>query len=289
MRAKIRGTEIYFDVDGAGLVPEGDKMVERPVLFLLHGGPGGDHASFKSSSAALRDVAQLVYVDHRGCGRSSPGNPEDYTLDNNIDDLDALREHLGLDRISVLGSSYGGMVALGYALRYPQRLANLVLVCTAPSFRFLEDARRHVEERGTPDQIRVCRRLWDGAFESLDQLREFYELMGPMYSTNFKPEDFETGWKRGRRSFVPLNRGFGPEGFLRTFDFTDWLHEIRCPTLVIGAAHDWICAPRHSQIIADRIPRSHLKIFANSGHMLASDEKEAYLQAVRGFLTYAGL
>ena len=285
MRARIRGTEIYFDIDGSGLVPEGDKMVEHPALFLLHGGPGGDHAGFKSSSAALRDVAQLVYVDHRGCGRSSTGDPADYTLDNNIADLDALREHLGLERISVLGSSYGGMVALGYALRYPERLANLVLVCTAPSFRFMEDARRHVAEHGTPDQVRVCEWLWNASFESLEQLREFYEVMGPMYSTTFKPADFEIGWKRGRRSIVALNRGFSD--FMRTFDYTDRLHEIRCPTLVLAAAHDWICAPRHSQIIAERIPRSHLKLFANSGHSLPSDENAAYLQAVRGFLTYA--
>jgi proline iminopeptidase len=285
MRAKIRGTEIFFDVDGAGFVPDGDRMVERPVLFLLHGGPGGDHAGFKTSSAALRDVAQLVYVDHRGCGRSSPGDAADYTLDNNVADLDALREYLGFKRISVLGSSYGGMVAQGYALRYPERLANLVLVCTAPSYRFIEDARNHVARHGTADQIRVCRRLWDGNFENLDQLREFYELMGPMYSTNFKPDDFEAGWKRGLRSFVALNRGFGD--FLRTFDFTDRLPEIGCPTLILAAAHDWICAPRHSKIMAERIPRAHLKIFANSGHMLASDENAAYLQAVRGFLTYA--
>jgi proline iminopeptidase len=285
MFAKIRGTEIYFDVDGAGLVPGGNEMVERPALFLLHGGPGGDHAGFKSSSAALRDVAQLVYVDHRGCGRSLPGDPADYTLDNNIDDLDALREHLGLERISVLGSSYGGMVALGYALRYPQRLANLVLVCTAASYRFMDDARQHVEQYGTADQVRVCRRLWDASFESQEQLREFFEVMGPMYSTTFNPADFETSWQRGRRSFVPLNRGFGD--FLRTFDFTDRLHEIPCPTLVLAAAHDWICAPHHSQIIAERIPRAHLKVFAHSGHMLPGDENAAYLQAVRGFLTYA--
>jgi proline iminopeptidase len=230
-------------------------------------------------------VAQLVYVDHRGCGRSSPGDPAEYTLDNNVADLDALRQHLGLSRISVLGSSYGGMVALGYALRYPEHLANLVLVCTAPSYRFMEDARRYVAENGTPDQIRVCQRLWDGSFESLDQLREFYEIMGPMYSTTYKPEEFEASWKRGLRSYVALNRGFGD--FLRTFDFTDRLHEIGCPTLVLAAAHDWICAPRHSQIIAERIPRAHLKVFANSGHMLSSDENAAYLQAVRGFLTYA--
>ncbi len=285
MRAKIRGTEIYFDVDGAGLVAEGDRMVERPVLFLLHGGPGGDHAGFKSSSAPLRDVAQLVYVDHRGSGRSRAGDPADYTLDNNIDDLDALREHLGLARISILGSSYGGMVAQGYALRYPERLANLILVCTAPSFRFIEDARQYVEEHGSAEQIQICQRLWHGDFETLEQLREFYELMGPFYSTTYKPEDFETSWNRSLRSFVALNRGFGD--FLRHFDFSDRLHEIRSPTLVLGAAHDWICAPKYSQFIAERIPRAHLKIFANSGHLLASDENAAYLQAVRGFLTYA--
>jgi proline iminopeptidase len=285
MRARIRGTEIYFDIDGPGLVPDGDKMVQRPVLFLLHGGPGGDHAGFKSSSAALRDAAQLVYVDHRGCGRSSPGDPADYTLDNNIDDLDALREHLGHSRISILGSSYGGMVALGYALKYADRVANLVLVCTAPSYRFMADARRHVEEHGTPEQKQVCQRLWDGNFETLEQLREFYELMGPMYSTSFQPEQFEMSWKRSIRSFAALNRGFGD--FLRSFDYTDRLHEIRCPTLVLGAAHDWICAPKYSQMIAERIPRAHFKLFANSGHMLANDENAAYLQAVRGFLTYA--
>ena len=284
MRAKIRGTEIFFDVDGAGFVPDGDKMAERPVLFLLHGGPGGDHAGFKTSSSALRDAAQLVYVDHRGSGRSAEGDPAEYTLENNVDDLEALREHLGLERISLLGSSYGGMVAQGYALRYPEHLASLILVCTAPSFRFIEDARRHVSEHGSAEQVRVCQRLWEGNFESLGQLREFYEVMGPMYSMTHKPEEFEAGWKRGIRSFVSLNRGFGD--FLRTFDFTDRLHEIRCATLVIGAAHDWICAPRHSRIIAERIPRAHLKIFANSGHSLANDENAAYLQAVRGFLTY---
>ncbi|MSR56182.1 MAG: alpha/beta fold hydrolase [Planctomycetaceae bacterium] len=292
MRARLRDTEIYFDVDGAGLTPDGSRMVERPTLFLLHGGPGGDHASFKSSSGksasgALTDVAQLVYVDHRGCGRSAQGDPATYTLDNNIDDLDALRDHLGLERISVLGSSYGGMVALGYVLRYPRRVANLILVCTASSYRFIDDARRFIDEHGTPDQQRVCQRLWDGRFESLDQLREYYEVMAPLYSTTFEPEQFAPGWDRGRRSFEALNLGFGD--FLRTFDFTDRLHEIECPTLVIGAARDWICAPHHSQVIAERIGRSHLKIFANSGHSVASDESAAYLQAIRGFLTYASL
>lgn len=284
MFAKVRGTELYFDVDGPGLIPAGDRMIERPVLFLLHGGPGGDHASLKTQMGELRDAAQLVYLDHRGSGRSKPAEPTSYNLDENIQDIDALRDYLGLERISVLGLSYGGMVAQGYALRFPNRVRNLILVATAPSHRFIDDAKRIVAERGTSEQQRVCEWLWNGSFQSLNQLHEYYRVMGPLYSTTFRAEEFEAGWGRGMRNFEQLNQGF--RGFLRTFDFTGQLHEIRCPTLVIAGAHDWICSPQQSQIIAERIPKAHLKIFARSAHLIAADEPREFLAAVRGFLTY---
>src|SRR5215510_8591726 len=99
MRAKIRDTEIYFDVDGAGLVPDGPRMRERPTAFLVHGGPGGDHTDAKSSCSALTERLQLVYFDQRGQGRSARGNSARYTLDENVEDLEALRLHLGLGPI----------------------------------------------------------------------------------------------------------------------------------------------------------------------------------------------
>ena len=267
MKASVRGTEIYFDVDGAGLVPDGDRMVDRPVLFLLHGGPGGDHAGFKSTVARLVDVAQLVYIDHRGSGRSTPADPATYTLEENIDDVDALRDYLGLESICLLGSSYGGMVAQGYAIRYPQRVSNLVLCATAPSHRFLDDARRIVAERGTPEQRAACERLWAGSFESLEQVKEYYQAMGPMYSTTYEAEKAAESWGRGTRNFEQLNLGF--REFLREFDYTDQLSSIACPTLVLAGAHDWICPPNHSQEIAERIPRAHMKVFSKSAHNIA--------------------
>ena len=75
MRARVNDTELYFDVDGSALVPDGDRMAERPVLFLLHGGPGSDHSVFKPAYTPLRDVAQLVYHDMRGCGRTPRPTP----------------------------------------------------------------------------------------------------------------------------------------------------------------------------------------------------------------------
>ncbi len=285
MKARIRGTEIYFDVDGAGLVPDGERMVQRPTLFLLHGGPGGDHVGFKSTVARLVDVAQLVYVDHRGSGRSAASDPSTYTLDENIDDVDALRDYLGLDSICLLGSSYGGMVAQGYAIRYPDRVSNLVLCATAPSYRFLEDAKRIVAERGTPEQQAVCETLWNGSFESLEQVREYYQAMGPMYSVTHDAQKSAESWSRGTRNFEQLNLGFSD--FLRDFDYTEQLGSISCPTLVLAGAQDWICPPNHSRDIAERVPRAHLKVFSKSAHNIAGDEPEEFLAAVRGFLTYA--
>ncbi|MEE3364797.1 MAG: alpha/beta fold hydrolase [Planctomycetota bacterium] len=285
MKARIRGTEIYFDVDGAGLVPDGERMVQRPTLFLLHGGPGGDHVGFKSTVARLVDVAQLVYVDHRGSGRSAASDPSTHTLDENIDDVDALRDYLGLDSICLLGSSYGGMVAQGYAIRYPDRVSNLVLCATAPSYRFLEDAKRIVAERGTPEQQAVYETLWNGSFESLEQVREYYQAMGPMYSVTHDAEKSAESWSRGTRNFEQLNLGFSD--FLRDFDYTEQLDSIACPTLVLAGQQDWICPPNHSRDIAERVPRAHLKVFSKSAHNIAGDEPEEFLAAVRGFLTYA--
>jgi proline iminopeptidase len=285
MKAAINGTEIYFDIEGAGLVADGPDMTERPVVFMLHGGPGGDHVSLRASMSGLSEFAQLVYVDHRGSGRSQRCDISTNTLDQNIDDVDALREHLGLDRICVLGLSYGGMVAQGYAIRYRERVANLVLVATAPSHRFLDDAQRIVAERGSAEQQRHCERLWRGAFESNEQLLEFYRAMGPFYSTRFDVEKFDATCRRSIRNFEQLNFGF--TSFLRTFDFTPELSRIECPTLVLAGAHDWICAPNHSRTIAEHIQRAHLKIFRHSAHSIPADEPEEFFAAIRGFLTYA--
>jgi proline iminopeptidase len=282
MHARLDGADIYFDVDGMGLVAEPDRMVQRPVVFLLHGGPGGDHSGFKTRVGELRDVAQLVYVDHRGSGRSRVDDPATCTLEQNVRDVDALRDYLGLEKICVLGSSYGGMVAQGYAIEFPGRLERLILSVTAPSYRFMEESQAILEERGTAEQKRVCQWLWDASFENEEQLQEYYRVMGPMYAVQFDPEKHAQGWCRGIRNYQQLNQGFG--GFLKTFDFIEQLPSISCPTLVLAGAHDWICPPSQSQLIAEKIPHAQLELFANSSHMVSQDEPERFLQVVRQFL-----
>jgi hypothetical protein len=82
MHATVNGARLYFDVEGLGLVPDGRMMRAKPKLVLLHGGPGFDHTMFKPGFSALADIAQVVYVDHRGNGRSDYGDPATWNLAN---------------------------------------------------------------------------------------------------------------------------------------------------------------------------------------------------------------
>ncbi|GLY79633.1 alpha/beta fold hydrolase [Actinoallomurus iriomotensis] len=282
MYAKVRDTELYFDVEGSGLARNGREAHEKPVLFALPGGPGGDQAGLKPMLSPLSDQVQIVSVDHRGSGRSAPGPVETYTMENHVDDVEALRRHLGLGKIALLGISYGGMVAQTYATRYPENLSHLLLVVTAPDHRFLKRAQEILAERGTPEQQRTAERLFAGEFESPDQMRHYFEVMGPMYSRTFDLEE-----ERSRRFiFTPESINAAYRGYLRDWDVTGDLHRITAPTLVIAARHDWICAPEFSVEIAQRIPGAELRMFENSGHNVNADEYDAFIDVLRGFIPY---
>lgn len=283
MKAKLRGTEIYFDIAGMQLAPVGSDFVERPVLFVLHGGPGGDHLRFKQHSLELQDVAQMIFIDHRGCGRSKKTKASEYTLENNIEDIEALRKHLGLEKISILGTSYGGMVAQGYAIRYPKRVDKLILAVTAPSYRFLDEAKMHVHKHGNAKQKEIVKHLWNGTFKNPQHVAKYFSIMESLYSDKAKKKkvavfsNLKTVW-----SHQALNQGFG--GFMRKYDFIPKLNKIICPTLVLAGQNDWICSPTQSKVIAKNIPNAKLKVFKNASHAIAVDAHDEYIKIIKKFL-----
>jgi proline iminopeptidase len=288
MRAKIRDTEIYFDIEGAGLVPDGSRMREKPVAFVLHGGPGGDHSGFKPGMSALAPKMQLVYFDHRGQGRSARGDAAKYTLDENVEDMEALRLHLGLGPIVSIGTSYGGMVSMAHAARYPDSVSHLVLIVTAAHAGFNARARQIVAERGIEEQKRVCDQLWAGQLDSEAKLRHYYDVMGPMYSVRFDPVAAKAARDRGILSPEALNRAFAPGGFLQSYDLRPELSRITAPTLICAGRRDWICPVEFSEEIHRLIPGSDLRIFEHSSHSIRADEPEALNDAIAGFVVYKG-
>lgn len=280
MKAAIRGTEIYFDVSGMEVTPVKNSFEKRPILFMLHGGPGGDHTRFKQHSLELQDVAQLVFIDHRGCGRSQKVKSSEYTIDNNIEDIEALRLHLGLETISVLGTSYGGMVAQGYAIRYSQHVDKLILVATAPSYHFMEEAKKYLSLHASPEQIALSERLFNGSFKNSQQLNNFFEIMEPLYSVN--PANFPLPKNNTKWNVQALNKGFREE--LSQFNFLPDLKKITSKTLILAGENDWICRPNQARLINQHIPDSKLIILNNCGHSIAVDAHKPYIEEIKRFL-----
>jgi pimeloyl-ACP methyl ester carboxylesterase len=130
MKISVNGVRLFFDVDGTGFVPDGPTMREKPVMLLLHGGPGADHSLFKPSFGQLADLVQLVYLDHRGCGPSERGSVSSWNLAQWGNDVLGFCEALGIEQPIVYGGSFGGQVALSFATRYPTKLSKLILECT---------------------------------------------------------------------------------------------------------------------------------------------------------------
>jgi pimeloyl-ACP methyl ester carboxylesterase len=133
MRVEIEpGVRLYFDVEGLGLVPDGNTTREMPTLVLLHGGPGMDHTGWKPRVSPLADLAQIVYYDHRSHGRSDRRPPAEWTLDHWADDIVRLCDALGIARPVVFGQSFGGMVAQRYIARHPQHPGKVILSSCSP-------------------------------------------------------------------------------------------------------------------------------------------------------------
>ncbi|WP_043344666.1 alpha/beta fold hydrolase [Belnapia moabensis] len=284
MRARIRDTELYFDVEGQGLVPDGPWMRERPTAFAIHGGPGGDHTGFKPGYTALTDAMQVVYFDHRGQGRSARGDASRWTLDENVEDMEALRRHLGLGPIVSIGTSYGGMVAMAHAARYPEAVSHLVLVVTASHGGFIPRAQEILAARGTEEQKALCAKVWEGGFEDEAELKRYYRVMGPLYAAKHDPEKAEDGIARAIHSPEALNRAFRPGGFLRSFDLRPELARIAAPTLILGGRLDWICPPEFSEEIHAIIRGSRLVIVEESSHSMRVDAPERLYSEILRFV-----
>ena len=126
MKADVNGTSLYYEVVGSG----------NPLL-IMHGGLGFDHTYFRPWIDSLAEDSKLVFYDHRGNGRSDRSKPLDDVYHSTwADDANALREHLGIEKMVLMGHSYGGVLALHYALRYPETLSGLILATTYPAWNY---------------------------------------------------------------------------------------------------------------------------------------------------------
>jgi pimeloyl-ACP methyl ester carboxylesterase len=286
MHVSVNGVRLFFDVEGAKFVPDGPLMREKPVLLMLHGGPGADHSIYRPAYSALADIAQIVYLDHRGNGRSEDGPREGWNLAQWGDDVHAFCEALGIVDPIVLGASFGGMVALAYATRHPAHPAKLILISTAAAGAEYLDRRIELFERfGGPEVGALARRRFLEVQGHPDRasLEAWGRLAIPHY---FRvPRDPDIARRAVNRVEV-LQWFTRPGGESDSFNLFPDLHRIQCPTLVLGGEDDPIHPIESQADIAAALP-SHLvqfERFADCRHAVMPDVPERATAAIRDFI-----
>jgi pimeloyl-ACP methyl ester carboxylesterase len=276
MQVLAGGTRHWFDVDGLSLVPDGPAMRRRPTVVLLHGGPGGfDHSYFKPDFARLTDVAQVVYLDLYGHGRSERGEPEEWSLELCADKLRELCDALGMESPLVLGHSLGALVALSYGIRHPDHPGALVIQSGFARF----------------DHGRIVERFRRFGGDEIGEIvqRSFGGEGGPVTE-----EEWARAWAV-YGPWVPLEDEFArtvahPElnrpgiARLRAFDVVDRLERITCPTLVCVGELDPVASVAAAREVADGIPGARLEVLEGAGHFPWRDVPEDYWPLLTGFV-----
>ncbi len=281
MYTTVNGTRIYFDVDGEGLAPDGKTMRQKPTVVMVHGGPGADHSVSKPYFSELTDVAQVVYYDHRGNGRSGGDDPSAWNLAQWGDDLRGLCDALGIEKPIVIGASFGGFVSLAYATRHADHPAGLVLISTAAKVEF-DEIYKAFDRIGGSEVAKIARDYWDNP---TDEGRALYrDRCVPFYQCSSPPSsDWLSRILWRNETALHFN---GPKGEHGKMDFLDDLCRIECPVLLMAGEEDPITPPVFADGIAAHLRKDLLTYcrFADCGHGVIGDKPLEAMKAIRTFL-----
>jgi len=280
----FRGLETWYRIVG-----DGEEPGKLPLL-LLHGGPGAPHHYLESLEAVAGTGRHAIFYDQLGCGNSSRSDESLWNVETFVEEVGVVREALGLKRTHLFGSSWGGMLAMEYALTQPGGLASLVLSSSPASIPLWALETGRLRSELPPDVRRV---LDEHEAAGTADSPEYEEAMMEFYKRHvIRIDPMPVGVQR---TFAQLAENpdvylhmQGPNEFVITGTFKDWditgrLGEIRVPTLVTSGRHDE-CTPMQAEIVHDGIPGSEWVVFEDSSHMQFVEEPERYLEVLDGFL-----
>jgi pimeloyl-ACP methyl ester carboxylesterase len=276
MHVDVNGTRLWYDVDGPRVVPNGPEMRERPTVVLVHGGPGSyDHSYFKPDFERLTTVAQVVYLDLRGHGRSEWGVSADWSYELCADDIRAFCDAVGIVRPVVFGHSMGGWVVIMYGARHPSHAGALILQSTMARFdldRLAEGFRR----AGGDEVAELARRSFGEGTVTPDEWARCFAVFGPNV-----PDDAQLARRIG-------NPEVGLRGMelLRELDVVDQLAHIDRPTFVCVGEVDPVTPVEASREIVGALPDgiARFEIVAGAGHFPWLDDAETYWEIVTSFV-----
>jgi len=281
VRVNVNGVSLFFDVEGAKLVPDGSSMREQPTLMLLHGGPGEDHSPLKVHFGALSDIAQIVYLDLRGHGRSDRSDSGHWNLAQWADDLSELCSALEIGRPIVFGESFGRFVAMKYATQRPTEPLKLILSSTRAG------------PQDIAETIDIGMRLGGSSFESLaaawlqyrdpEQWHEITQAIGKLSSRREQDGSIARRGIWSQEVFDWFNRQGGES---ESLELHSDLARVVCPTLVLCGEDDPITpAGASRQIVSALSPEIvRFELFPDCGHIVERDKPTEFLATIREFI-----
>jgi proline iminopeptidase len=264
---------------------------EGPPLLILHGGPEFDHTYLVPGMDALSDSCRLIYYDQRGRGRSS-GKANDVSMASEIDDIDSVRKHFGLDTVAIIGHSFGGLLAMNYAIAHPDRVSHLILMNSVPaSSNEMERAR--ARRRGMMEPYRA-------EMERIASTDEFRKGDLATVSKFYKKHCEAMIKKAEQLDRVDLSlKHFTPDGVIRArgienklagetfsdpnYDLVDRLKNFTGPTLIIHSDYDFI-SDQFMDRIARAMPNVQLVVLKDCGHFAFIEKPEEVKSLITGFV-----
>lgn len=280
----VGDVKLWVEIEGTG-----------EPLVLIAGGPGQSHY-FHPSFSTLADTARVITFDAFGRGKSDRAkSPSEYTFDRDVEMLEGLRKALGLERWSVLGHSYGGMVAQGYALAHPERVAKLILANT-----FTDAAMWQAGNDICNEEIRnLFPEIWDatqevrkrGLLSSSAEHQRVYRSPGGLCSARDPlvraklPPDYVANNPEVAYAIQGPDGDFATGGSIAPLDFRPRLKELTMPMLILAGRYDRWSAPRLAREFRTYAPRAELVLFEQAGHIPFLEIPDELFAVLRAFLT----
>ena len=273
----LNGVQIHYTVRGKG-----------PLLIAHSGGPGADARDW-DDFAKIDDFVTIIAIHPRGSGLSGPAAGDAYLLPDYASDVDALCRYLGLEKPMLMGWSHGGMVALEYAIRYPDSLSKLILFDTSAYFgEFLSDVEASVQafknEPWFEDSLDALKKEWAGEYQTDEDMGRLWQREKKFYFKKFdvRAQAYAERTKDTLIKIAPL-RVFN-EKEAPSFDLRPQLEKINVPTLIIVGRHDFITNVEMAKEMAARIPNAQMEVFEESGHYGFVEEPEKFYRVVKEFV-----
>ena len=272
----VRDVSLFVEVVGRG-----------DPLVLMHGGPRADHCTLLPFRR-LSDRFTLIFYDHRCNGRPQGAPVSSMTWENLTADAEAPRQRLGFERWAVLGHSFGGHVALEYALRYPASLSHLVLLDTGGDSRWSqEQGPQLLARRGYgPRTVELAGRFFNGQIAPNEMMPALLRFGGAYYHDPslvlLAREMLRGGWRTKTRPEALI---FAGRQLLKGWTVMDRLDQITVPTLVLAGRDDFLFPPEHQRQLAAGIPGARLQIIERAGHNAHSERPTEVLKAVTDFIS----